>query len=166
MTKKSLIIFSALILISFWASAHKFYTSLTQVEFNSKTRSAEIIMNVFTDDLEVSVSNHFNRKIKSSDKDFPELCYQYLDTKFYIKDIKNHLLKNEYVGLEFKRDMVSIYFEIKLPLGLNNLHLKQITLLETYNEQTNIVNLRNGKTKTSLVFRAGTPNVQTVNLGS
>lgn len=122
-------------------------------------------MNLFTDDLEIAVSNHIKRKIKSSDKDFAQLCYQYFDIKFQIKDIKNHPLKNEYVGLEFKRDMVSVYFEIKLPLGFNQSHLKQVSLLETYNEQTNIVNLRNGKNKTSLIFRAGTPDVQAVNFG-
>jgi hypothetical protein len=120
-------------------------------------------MNLFTDDLEISVSNHFNRKIKSNDKDFTKLCYQYLDLKFQIKDVKNHLLKNEYVGLEFKRDMVSVYFEIRVPLGLNQSQLKQVSLLETYNEQTNIVNLKNGKNRISLIFRAGTPDMQAVN---
>lgn len=166
MIKKSLLVFSALITISLWANAHKFYTSLTQVEYNTSTRSAEVIMNMYTDDLEVAVSHQFNRKVKSSDKDFISLCYQYLDTRFQMKDSKNHLLKNEYVGLEFKRDMVSIYLEIKLTQGLNEAHLKQATLLDTYSEQTNIVNIKNGKNKTSLIFRAGTPDVQTVNFGS
>ena len=113
MIKKHLIVFTALIMVSFWASAHKFYTSLTQVEYNAETQSAEVIMNVFTDDLEVALSKHFQKKVKSSDKDFNKLCYQYLDTKFQFKDAQNHPLKNEYVGLESKRDMLSIYFEIK-----------------------------------------------------
>ena len=166
MIKKSILVFSVLIMISLWANAHKFYTSLTQVEYNMGTRSAEVIMNMYTDDLEIAVSHKFNRKVKSSDKDFINLCYQYLDTKFQMKDSKNHLLKNEYVGLEFKGDMASVYLEIKLSQGLNEMHLKQVTLLDTYSEQTNIVNIKNGKNKTSLIFRAGTPEVQTVKFGS
>ena len=166
MLKKALIVFSALLVLSSWANAHKFYTSLTQVEYNPKTQSAEVIMNIFTDDLELAVSDHFKRKITSSDKEFNKLCYQYIDAKFQLKDPKNQFLKNEYVGLEIKRDMVSIYFEIKLSEGLSNSHLKQVILLEANNEQTNIVNLKNGKSKTSLIFRAGTPSVQTVNFES
>jgi len=166
MVKRCLILFSVLVLIGLPGYGHKFYTSMTQVEYNDKTRSAEVIMNVFTDDLEAAVSNQFKRKIRSTDQDFTSLCYQYITGRFQIKDAQNHELKNQYAGLEFNRDMVSIYFEIKLPQGLNETRIRQATLLETYNEQTNIVNLRSGKSRTSLVFRAGTPDVQTVKFGS
>lgn len=158
--------FSALLVLSTWANAHKFYTSLTQVEYNPKTQSAEVIMNVFTDDLELAISDHFKRKITSSDQEFNKLCYQYIDAKFQLKYLKNQSLRNEYVGLEIKRDMVSIYFEIKDLQGLSNSQLKQVILLESNNEQTNIVNIKHGKNKTSLIFRAGKPSVQTVHFGS
>jgi hypothetical protein len=163
MFKKSLIIFSVLFISSLWANAHKFYTSLTQVEYNAKANSAEVIMNLFVDDLEGALSNHHKRTVKSTDNDFKALLYKYLDNKFQVQDIKNQALKNEYVGMEFKRDMVSVYLEIKLGEGLNQVNLKQVSLLEAYKDQTNIVNLRDGKNKTSLVFRAGTPDIQTVN---
>ena len=166
MLKRCLILCTVLVLFGFRSYGHKFYTSMTQVEYNDKTRSAEVIMNIFTDDLEAAVSNHFNRKIKTSDKDFAALCYQYISGRFQMKDTQNHTLKNNYAGLEFNRDMVSIYFEIKLPQGLNETRIRQAALLEVYNEQTNIVNLRNGKSRTSLVFRAGTPDVQTVKFAS
>ena len=136
---------------------------MTQVEYNTKSHSAEVIMNLFTEDLETAVSNFHKKKIKSTDQDFNELCYKYLDSKFGIQDSKNRNLKNEYVGLEFKRDMVSVYFEIKVAQGLNQVHLKQVALLETYSEQTNIVNIKAGTNKKSLVFRAGSPDVQTIN---
>lgn len=136
---------------------------MTQVEYNTKSHSAEVIMNLFTEDLETAVSNFNRRKVKSTDKDFNELCYKYLDTKFGLQDSRNKALKNEYVGLEYKRDMVSVYFEVKVGQGLNQVHLKQIALLETYTEQTNIVNIKAGSNKKSLVFRAGSPDVQTVN---
>ena len=166
MLKKSLIVFSVLIMASLWANAHKFYTSLTQVEFNPTSRAAEVIMNLYTDDLEKALSEKFDRKVTSLDKDFNKLCYRYLDTKFQLKDANNHALKNEYVGIELKREMVSIFLEVKLENGLNQAHLKQVSLLDTYSDQTNIVNIKSGKNKTSLVFRAGSPDVQRVNLGS
>ena len=163
MFKKTLIVFCLVLMTNFWASAHKFYTSLTQVDYNIKTHSAEVIMNLFTEDLEVAVSNFQKRKVKSTDKDFNTLCYKYLDSKFQLRGTKNQLFKNEYVGLEYNRDMVSIYLEIKLNQGLNQSHLKQCALLETFTDQTNIVNLKNGTNKTSLVFRGGAADMQTVN---
>lgn len=163
MIKRTLIAFSLLLLSSLWASAHKFYTSLTQVEYNAKTHSAEVIMNLFTEDLETAVSNFHKKKIRSTDDDFKMLCYRYLDSKFGLQDSKNRVLKNEYVGLEFKRDMVSVYFEVKVAQGLKQVHLKQLTLLETYADQTNIVNVKAGSSKKSLVFRAGAPDLQIVN---
>lgn len=163
MFKKTLFFFLMMLMPGLWASAHKFYTSLTQVEYNSKTQSAEVIMNLFTDDIEVAVSAYHKQRIKSSDQNFKSLCYQYLDAKFQVLDAENRILKNEYVGLEFNRDMVSVFFEIKVPQGLNKVKLKQTTLLEAFTEQTNIVNLKNGKGKTSLVYKAGTPDIQTVN---
>lgn len=166
MFKKSLIVFSVLIMGSFWASAHKFYTSLTQVEYNSTNRTAEVIMNLYTDDLEKALSEKFGRKVTSLDKDFNPLCYQYLDSKFQVKDAKNHPLKNEYVGIELKREMVSVFLEVKLAQGLNQAHIKQVSLLDTYSDQTNIVNIKSGKNKTSLVFKAGSPDLQRVNWGS
>lgn len=166
MFKKSLIVLSVLIMGSFWANAHKFYTSLTQIEYNPTSRSAEVIMNLYTDDLEKALSEKFDRKVTSLDKDFNHLCYRYLDMKFQMKDAKNHPLKNEYVGIELKQEMVSIFLEVKLSQGLNQAHLKQVSLLDTYSDQTNIVNLKSGKNKTSLVFRAGSPELQLVNLGS
>ena len=136
---------------------------MTQVEYNTKSHSAEVIMNLFTEDLETAVSNFNRRKVKNTDKDFNELCYKYLDTKFGLQDSRNKVLKNEYVGLEYKRDMVSVYFEVKVAQGLNQIHLKQVALLETYTDQTNIVNIKAGSNKKSLVFKAGSPDVQTVN---
>jgi hypothetical protein len=162
MIKRTLFAFCLLLMSSLWASAHKFYTSLTQIEYNTKTHSAEVIMNLFTEDLEVAVSNFNRKKVQSTDKDFNTLCYKYLDTKFGLQDSKNHTLKNQYVGLEFKRDMVSVYFEVKVAQGLNQVHLKQVALLEAYSDQTNIVNIKAGTHKTSLVFRAGTPDKQTI----
>jgi hypothetical protein len=166
MLKRCIILLSLLVMPGLFTYGHKFYTSMTQVEYNDKTRSAEVIMNVFTDDLEIALSSQFNRKIKSSDKDFTSLCYQYISGRFQVKDSQNHLLKNEYAGLEFNRDMVSIYLEVKLPQGLSDTRFRQATLLEAFRDQTNIVNFRSGKSRTSLVFRAGTPDVQTVKFGS
>ncbi len=144
--------------------AHKFYTSLTQIEYNSKNKSAEVIMNLFTDDLEKALTRQANHPVRATDKDFEKSCFSYIDKKFQITDSKNRLLKNEYVGFEFKRDMVSIYLEIKNPGDLNKLRLKQVSLMEVSDDQSNIVNIVNGKSRGSLIFKASDAGIKNINL--
>ena len=49
-------------LLSFKAP-HKFYTSITKIEYNNKSQSYEIIMNVFSDDWEKALSEIHQRKV-------------------------------------------------------------------------------------------------------
>lgn len=164
MLKKSLVIFLVLFTGALTVCAHKFYTSLTQIEYNRQSKSAEVIMNLYADDVEAALSQMAHRKVRSNDKDFAELSYRYLDSHFQLLDSKNHPLKNQHVGFEFNRDMISFYIEIKLPGGLNKASLKQTSLLELYNEQLNIVNLHQDKSKNSLAYKAGAPAIQTIQL--
>ncbi|MEO8793905.1 MAG: DUF6702 family protein [Daejeonella sp.] len=161
---KKLTVLLLLTIICSVVDAHKFYTSLTQIEYNSKSKSAEVIMNLFTDDLEKALTRQLNHPVKSSDKDFQKNCFSYIDKKFQVTDSKNRLLKNNYVGLEFKRDMVSIYLEIKNPGDLNNLRLKQVSLMEVSDDQSNIVNVVSGNSRGSLIFKANDAGVKNINL--
>ena len=162
MFKKAALTIILVATFNFCVSAHKFYTSLTQIEYKAETQSAEVIINLFSDDLELALSNQNKRKIKSTDPDFQALTYTYLNAKFRLKNAKNQFFKNEYVGLELKRDIVSIYLEIKLSADFDNFSLKQISLLETNKEQINIVNLKSGKARTTLIFTAGKPDIQPI----
>ncbi|MDO9261999.1 MAG: hypothetical protein Q7U08_08670, partial [Flavobacteriaceae bacterium] len=56
---KITLFFLAFMLMSF--SVHKYYVSLTQIHHNEKDKSVEITLQVFTDDLELSLNNQFHQ---------------------------------------------------------------------------------------------------------
>ena len=41
-------------------SAHKYYLSLTQINFSSKSKSVQIIINVFMDDIETALNKDYD----------------------------------------------------------------------------------------------------------
>ena len=56
---KKLLLFLA-ILPLFAFTAHKYYLSNTQINFNDKNQSLEIIINVFMDDIELAVNTDYS----------------------------------------------------------------------------------------------------------
>jgi hypothetical protein len=83
-SKKLLIL---VLIIPFFAfTAHKYYLSLTQIEYNTTTKSVEVIINVFVDDIQTALDKLHDKKFKLDTKD--ELKDS--DTYFY-EYLKNHV---------------------------------------------------------------------------
>ena len=61
-----------LLLLPFTLQAHKFYTSVTQLDFNPSDKCFQVTMNVFIDDIE-AVLTHENTKVVKWKPDQPEL---------------------------------------------------------------------------------------------
>lgn len=57
--------------------------------------------------------------------------------------------------METKGDVAWLYFETKMPEGLNGATLRNRVLLDFSDEQVNIVHLRHGNQKADLVFKTG-----------
>lgn len=136
------------------ASSHKFYTSISKMEYNDKTHSWEIIMNVFYDDWEKTLSEFHMKKVSVNDKDIEALTFNYLKNVFQIKS-GDQLLALKFVGAKQENDVFKIYFECPQKKLSKNIQLSNVAMLESIEEQINIVNIRiNEKTQTA-VFQKG-----------
>ena len=133
--------------------AHKFYTSITQIEYNLNTKSFECIQNVFTDDLELAISKENNKSIKSDDPKFEEYVKTYLIHKFILKTKKGKFIGLKFVGAESKNEMTSLYFEFPCKEKTTNLKISNTCFFELYKEQSNLVNLIYQEQKKSFLFR-------------
>ena len=56
--KKIITLLVVIPLLSF--SAHKYYLSLTQIEYRSELKSIQVTINVFMDDIEVALNKDYN----------------------------------------------------------------------------------------------------------
>ena len=86
MKKQLLLLFAVLFLSSF--SAHKFYVSVTQIDYVSNKKRIEITHRIFIDDLEKALTKKYNKKVNlTSTKELPEaeeLIKSYLKEKIKI----------------------------------------------------------------------------------
>ncbi len=144
---KAFLILFILPLISF--SVHKYYLSLTQIEFNSKTASIQIITNVFMDDIELAVNKDYDidlqlttkRELNNSDEYFNK----YLTKNLHFK--VNGTAKNfKYIGKEYEGDIVYFYLEIDSITKVSSIEIKNTLLTKHFPEQQNLVKAKaNGK---------------------
>lgn len=136
-------------------SRHDFHSSISEVNFNESSKSFEISLRVFTDDLELALSrqNHKEVKIDKSNKHH-SLIIAYLKEHFFLSNAKAQKYEMVFVGKELESDVTWLYFEIPVK-NLRNMTLQNSILTEIYDDQTNLVNLTVKKYKKTFVFRRG-----------
>ena len=138
------------------ASAHRYHTSLTRIDYNAKEKLVEITIQLFTHDLVPVLEKRTNKSIdleKTSDID--KILLEYLDQNFVLKNTKGEAQKLNWVGKEFETDTAYIYVEIPFSETLEGASLQNTIFFESFNEQTNLVNLRFDDKKADLLFVAG-----------
>ena len=113
-SKKLFLLLLIVPLFSF--TAHKYYLSLTQIEFNNSKSSIEVIINVFVDDIETALneihSKEFKLDTKEELKDADTYFKQYLQKNIVFK-VDEKPVEFEYLGKEYDGDIVFFYLEIK-----------------------------------------------------
>jgi hypothetical protein len=140
----------------FVVNAHKFHTTLTRIDFNEKEKTAEIYLQVFTDDLLYAL-----RKSNSADislektKNIDELIFTYLKEKFVFIDVNDKQKDLVWVGKELENDSTFIYFQIENVETLEKLKLLNSLFFEHFPEQSNIVICKSGEKKADLHFKVG-----------
>ena len=136
-------------------AAHKFHLSFTQIEYNAKAQTAEIIIRVFADDLEAALSQRAGKSVKLDHKDAAALAAAYVHDLFEIKAKDGKLRKLTWVGMELQNDTAQLYIEAKLPTGLGEAQLRALILCEIFADQVNQVHAKSPLGNADLVFRGG-----------
>ena len=151
---KKLLLF-ILIVPLFAFTAHKYYLSLTQIEYNSKNKSVEVIINVFIDDLETALNKIHNKSFfldtKKEPKDSDTYFFEYLQKNVQFKfDNKSYDFK--YLGKEYDGDVVFFYLEIKDVALLKEIDINNTILLEHFPEQQNLIKSKVNKKHKSVLL--------------
>lgn len=138
------------------ARAHKFYTSLAQVEYNAETGAVEIALRVFADDLELALTRRAGRQVRlERAKDRDRLVIEYLREKFELKNRAGQPKELRLVGVEVEREVAWLYFEAEMPEGLGGARLRDQVLFELFAKQVNVVDFKWTGGKSDLVFVRG-----------
>lgn len=148
-----------LLIVPFFAfTAHKYYISLTQIEFNNSKNSIEVITNVFIDDIETALnaihSKKFKLDTKNELKDSDTYFNQYLQNNLAFK-INGKSVEFEYLGKEYDGDVVFFYLEIKNIKSVTKIEVENSLLIKHFPKQQNLVKSKvNKKHKSALLTKS------------
>ena len=144
-------------LLSF-SDYHKFYVSVTEIEHNEKNETLQVISRVFTDDLENVLKMRFDPTIRLGEKVETQgvnvHIEKYLNQRFAV-EVDGKPLKAKFLGKEYENDMIIFYIEIPNVKEMKKIQVKNILLLDMFEEQKNLIHVEyKGKTK-SLILAEG-----------
>jgi len=147
------------LLISLAFTTHKYYLSLTQIEYNKNQKSLEVIINVFMDDIELAINKEYaidlNLTTKDELKDADVYFHNYL-TKNLTFTIDNDIVTYNYIGKEYEGDLVYFYLEIAVKENPTSLEVFNTILLTYFEQQQNVVKFKNGFKRQSKILTKNT----------
>ena len=153
MKKSVLLIFAVLFLSSF--AVHKFYVSVTQVDYVPSKKRIEITSRIFIDDFEKALNKRYNKKLNlTSDRELPEaeeLIKAYLKEKVKIS-INKKPQEIEFLSRELEGDVLILYTKIAISKKINTFEIYNSLLTEIYSDQQNIVHTNINGNKKSLLM--------------
>ena len=135
--------------------AHKFYVSVTQVEYNKGQQSLQIITRVFIDDIEEVLRQRYDAKIQlepnAESPNVDEYLEKYFDQKitFIINGEEKPFV---FLGKEYEDDLILLYLEIENINSLETFEISNQVLMDLFEEQQNIIHVKNENIRKSLIL--------------
>ncbi|MCD8404781.1 hypothetical protein LNI90_05715 [Tenacibaculum dicentrarchi] len=134
------LLFFILPLLAF--SLHKYYISLTEISYQEETKSVQMIMNVFIDDIETAINKDYNVDLQLTSnnelKNVDSLFVNYLTKNFKIKINKKQVTYN-FIGKEYDGDIVYFYLETEHITSINTIEIENNMLIKYFPEQQNLI---------------------------
>jgi len=149
--------FLCLLIIPLFAftSMHKYYVSVTQINYVKEKASVQITSRIFIDDFENLLRKRYDENITLDDKNEPEIVdtyiERYLGEKIKIK-INNKDVEFNFLGKEYDADIMRCYLEIEGVTAINAIQITNQLLFDLFEDQQNIVKTKiNSKQKSYLL---------------
>ncbi|MFX0557356.1 DUF6702 family protein [Maribacter sp. CXY002] len=142
--------------------AHKFYISVTNVDYSEKDDALQITTRIFLDDLNAVLHERYGIEAKLGTKNETELDREYFEkylrAKFTVTT-NGELKKYNILGKKYDTDMIIFYLEVpkvNLP-QLNSITIENELLTDLYDEQQNVVHFKiKGKKKSFVLLKSDT----------
>jgi len=154
--KKLIVVFSLLFIsLSSFTMLHKFYVSVTQVEYDKDQESLQIISRIFIDDIEEILQYRYDETLvlttPKQQAKVDQYLYQYLQKKLTIL-VNNEPVVFNFIGTEYDNDLILCYLEVEGVSSLENITISNRLLMELFDEQQNIIHIKKGKKRKSLIL--------------
>ncbi|MDB2336188.1 hypothetical protein N9V50_00710 [Flavobacteriaceae bacterium] len=140
-------------------SSHKYYLSLTQIEYNKDQDSLEVIINVFMDDIEFAINKEYSVDLRLTTKQELEDVDSYFQ-KYLRKNLRflvnKELVNYNFIGKEYEGDLVYFYLEVNVSDSPVSLEVYNTILVTYFEQQQNIIKFKNGSDRQSKILSKNT----------
>lgn len=152
-----IILFLALVPVTNgFSNDHDFYVGITNIDYNSQTKSIEVTMKLIAHDLEKSFVDQKYGELKLGTArelaNADELLFNYINEHFLIEQ-QNKILEYNFIGKEVELDeSLFIYLEIpNVSIG-DQLIITNRILVETFPSQENICHINLAPKPITIIF--------------
>lgn len=152
--KLLLIILCTIPFFSF-SSLHKFYVSITQINYIQEKQSVQIISRIFIDDFENALRTRYDKNITLTKKDEAKIISTNIET--YLREhitikINNSQTRFQFIGKEYEGDIMICYMEVEGIKNISSFEISNKVLFDLYKDQQNIVKTKiNSKHKSAIL---------------
>ena len=149
--KLSIAVLVALVSLSSFISAHKYYVSVTDIEYAKEDKAIQIISRLFIDDFEKVLQERYDDSIKIEHELSGIYIEKYFSKKLLVT-VNNELKQFKFIGKEIEDDMVHCYFEIENVSSVKTIGVTNKLLFDAFDNQQNITHLKINDEKKSFLF--------------
>lgn len=140
-----------------FSMAHKFYVSVTNVNYSEKDDAFQVTTRIFIDDLEAVIKERYGiASYLATAQETPmvdEYIEKYLRTKFLVY-LNGEQVAYNFLGKKYDNDVVICYIELpNVGLGtLKTMEFENEILTDLFDEQKNIVHVKWQGNKRSFIM--------------
>lgn len=135
--------------------AHKYFVSITQIEFVEEQQSVQVITRVFTDDLEHLLQERYDQSITLNETEENAIANGYIEKylldKIQIK-INNDKKDMLFIGNKYEDDILYCYLEVENVSSIENFEIQNNVFFDVFEDQKNIVKTTINDKKKSFVL--------------
>lgn len=146
-------------LIAF-TTMHKYYVSVTQINYIKEKQSVQITSRLFIDDFENVLKQNYDEDIVLVDEDNPEMIDDYMDK--YLKtrlklNVNNEVVTFNFIGKEYEGDIVKCYLEVENVKTITSFQVTNRVLFDLQKDQQNIVKTKINSVNKSVILTSDNP---------
>jgi len=140
-----------------FTAMHKYYVSVTQIEYVKNKQSVQIITRIFLDDFEDILQLRYDEELflgpQSETNEANFYVERYLKSKMVIR-INGQEKVLKYIGKEYDKDIVICYLEVEGVKNIDTFEIENGVLFDLFPEQQNIVRTKiNSKNKSFILIK-------------
>jgi hypothetical protein len=135
--------------VAFAAQAHNFHAGITDISFNPRSGSTEIVHTYMAHDVEALLTNMYQRQFDLSQPDDQAVLRKYLEQQFWLQGTDKQKLPLRWVGVTVDAQSVVVFQEAEhAPLSKTALVHDEV-MTDFMPDQVNTVNVNdNGSIRT------------------